>query len=295
MPDTKKNTIPALRGHRFFYIPADGGNMEASSGLGTLFPSITSHAGMDYGGGTADLFYSDETMGERPTVVYFPNYTFDRSQRGPSPQLCASIAQRGCAVLSADLYPRSSENGACGMLDGLRNLIGWAESRADEYRLDLRKIAFAGSGTGATMALWASLACCSARARDAYGSDIGIRPAGIGLFSGLTDISGIRCRRAAAVLKKADSVRPGMRETFDPFGNHDLREIPPVFQAAKATEPACRDARKLKGLLDMNAVGNRLMEFPETGGLSDFFAERCPLCMESVRSVSAMLERFGWR
>ena len=59
--------------------------------------------------------------------------------------------------------------------------------------------------------------------------------------------------------------------------------------------PACRDARKLKALLDMNAVGNRLMEFPETRGLSDFFAERCPLCMESVRSVSAMLERFGWR
>ncbi len=285
----------AVRGRRFFYIPADGRGMEASSGLGTLFPSITSHAGLDCGGVTADLFYSDETMGERPTVIYFPNYTFDRSQRGPSPQLCASIAQRGCAVFSIDLYGRSADNGACGMLDGLRDFVGWAESRADDYRLDLKRAAFAGSGTGAAMALWASLACCSGRARDAYGSEIGIRPAGIGLFSGLTDLSGIRCRKAAAALKRADSARPGMGEAFDPFTNHDLREVPPVFQAVKTTEPACRDARKLKELLDTNAVRNRLMEFPETGGLSDFFAERCPLCMESVRSVSAMLERFGWR
>lgn len=269
--------------------------MNAFGGIQEQFPSVTVRPDLRYGDRvtrTSDLFFSDEVYGKMPTVVYFPSNTFERILREPDPKLCASIAQRGCAVFSVTLTPPGKDLGAYEMMAEASGFLKWAKSHARMYHLDLDRLAFSGTGAGALFAVWMALACCSRRARDTLNFAVPARPEGLALFSGLTDPGNVRTKHAWSFMEQSDKNHPGMEEAFDPYRNHDLREMPKLFQAAKDTEAACRDARKLAKLFDTNAMDNRLMVFPESNSVSEFFAERTPMAQETVRTISAMKDMF---
>lgn len=291
---TQKSLVPGAKGG-FFYPSPDGVRMLNFAGVREQFPSVSIRADLRYGDRvtrTSDLFYSDEAHGRMPTVVYFPSNTFERLLRPPDPKLCAEIAQRGCAVFSVTLTPPGKGIAAYEMLWEAAGFLRWADAHAKMYRLDLDRLAFCGTGAGALFALWLTMACCSGRARDSVSFEAPCKPKGLALFSGLTDPKNMRMKHAWSVMDDSDRDHPGMEETFDPYRNHDLREMPKLFQAVKDTEAACSDARKLAQLFDTNGMENRLIVFPESNSVSELFAERTPLAQETVRSISAMLGMF---
>lgn len=246
-----------------------------------------------------DICWSREAIRPMPAIVVFNDDSFLRSSRAMTSELCQSLAQRGFAVVNCDFRDLSEGVGIREQISDALAVLRFVSRGSKTYGIDMGEVYSVGCSYGALMALWTTLVCNTGRLRAALGAeDPGVRIRGTGLISGITDI-GHRSARMAAIRAAVRSAEADggvdLADSLVPETNHDLRTMGPVFQVTSTDDSSLRDCRKLKGLLDTNAVANRLMVFDSSEQLPRGFVVKGPERPESVRAVSSMIRFLGCR
>ena len=262
-------------------------------GLGTAY-NIT-YADDLTSGRNLDLTWSRETISSIPVVLYFNGHSFSRSDRSKAEGLCGVIAHRGKFV--ANVGFRDLKHGIT-VRDSLTDAIKaveWLRSRQDTYNIDMSDIVVTGSSYGALMALWLTMYLNGNRLAEELGVEKPpVHVSGLGLFTGMTDTTSgdVTMRGIADSMRKIGREDKELGEAIDPWNNHDLRMLPPIFQVTSTLDSAEPDVYRLNRLLDINKVAHHTMEFGENSRTVRGFMENHHDSNECARTVSVMFNYF---
>lgn len=260
-------------------------------------PSVRSEMNIPYledrcKGHFLDIFWSKEADRPMPVFVVFNGGAFFRGNRSSSENLCMALAQRGFAVVNADIRDISGEAGVEDDLEDAVSILNWINFNRGRYGLDIGRCYVIGISYGALMAMWFALICNSDRINRAMGAESPWAPVkGIGLLSGMTDIHR-NAARMVIIRESVEEIGRKNRELAESLAldtNHELRTLPRVYQVSSESDRSLPDTEKLNELLDVNRVGNEAMIFGRKDGFARGFVARDPFMPESTRAVSAMI------
>lgn len=266
--------------------------METLNGISAL-PSVD-YIGDGRSGHLLDVVCSMEVPSPLPTIIYLNGGGFKRPDRNDALPLCKLLAKRGFAVVNAEFRALSREVGILAEFDDMRRLMEWMVDNRDRFHFDLDNVYIVGASYSALMALWMGMIGNSKRLMTALGDfPLPVKIKGIGIFTGVTDLES----RDPVMKKLSDSLAElgktnrDLKTALDPWTNHDLRTIPPVFQVTGRKDLGNNDSHKLDKLLKTNAIPNELLEFDSDTAVRGFMESDCT-CNECARVISRMLTLF---
>ncbi len=283
-----RNSSVAAAVHR--EIPAPG---DVLGGLGTA--SNISYASDLTSGRNMDLVWNKEPLAPVPVVIFFNGHTFSRPDRTRAEKLCGVIAKRGKFVANVDV--RDLKRGITvrdSILDALE-AVRWLRGHADEYGIDMDNVVVAGSSFGALMALWLTMLLNGNRLASELGVEKpDVHVSGLGLFTGMTNTASgdVSMRNIAESIRKVRHGDKELGEAIDPWSNHDLRILPPVFQVTSDVDSAEPDVHRLNELLDTNKVVHCTVEYEDNTLVTRGFMETHYDSNECARTLSKMFNFF---
>ena len=243
-----------------------------------------------------DVFWPQDPSSSVPVLFYFNSGSFHKSNRSCAAGLCNIIAQRNFVVINCEFPDLGRGVGADAQLGDVMHLMKWVATNSGRYKTDLERVYVAGSSYGALMAFWMALLCNSKRLPAALGmGEAPFRVKGLGLFNGMTDTeSGDRIMRSICKsISKAESSNKDLGEAMRPWSNHDLRDLPPVYQITGDSDSALPDVHRMNLLLEENAVVHDTLEFDNGIRTLNGFMEDYAAGSECARSISKMFGFFA--
>ncbi|MCQ2085414.1 MAG: alpha/beta hydrolase [archaeon] len=257
--------------------------------------SSLAYLGDAHGGHFMDIMWSKEALNPIPLVFFFNGTVFNHTNKGRASNLCRLIAKRDFIVVNCEFRDLSKTVSVRDEIDDLLAMMDWVTRNRDRFNIDLQNVYVVGSSYGALMALWMTNLCTGKRMHNALGIERpGIRIKGLGLFTGMTDTESgdSDMRPVAASIEKLRKTDKDLAECLLPWENHDLFEMPPVFQVTSDNDSALPDVIKLQKLLDTNNVPNETMTFGATTHTMRGFMEMHSTTNECSRVLSRMLTFF---
>lgn len=262
-------------------------------GLGTAFN--ISYADDLTSGRNMDLTWSREPLGPIPVVLFFNGHSFSRSDRSRGEGLCSVIAHRGKFVASIGFRDIRHGITVRDTLIDTVTAVRWLYDHRDVYKINMDDIVVTGSSYGALMALWMAMYLNGDRLSNELGeTKPPVHVSGLGLFTGMTDTTSgdITMRGIAESMRRVKHEDKELGEAMDPWDNHDMRMLPPIFQITSAIDSAEPDVYRLNRLLDMNKVGHDTIDFGENSHAVRGFMETHHDSNECARALSVMFNYF---
>ncbi len=246
-------------------------------------------------GRNMDLVWNKEPLPPLPVVLFFNGHSFYKSDRSRGEGLCSDIAHRGMFV--ANIGFRDLKRGVTvrdSLLDTLE-AVRWLCGHSKEYGIDMSEIVVTGSSYGALMALWTAMLLNGERlASELEVEKPPVHVKGLGLFTGMTNTASgdVTMRSIAENMRKVLRSDKELGEAIDPWSNHDLRVLPPVFQVTSDNDSAGPDVVRLEELLDVNKVPHHTIEYEENARVGRGFMETHHNSNECARALSVMFNFF---
>ncbi len=243
-----------------------------------------------------DLIWSKETPFPLPVIVYFHSDSLMSSDSKKGLPICGYLAKRGYMVLNANLKPMSNNLSIEDELNDIISIFGWISENSEKYNLDPGSIYVTGSMYGGLPAIWSTVLFSTSRIRDYFDvPELGIRICGVGLFTGFSDPFSVMnklLKPLPKAFRKIGDDNPGLASCLCVWDNHDLRTMPPVFQASSPEGVTYPESVRLDNLMEVNGVPHELLLFPKGEKSFGIFLERSPDSVYSTRAISKMLNLF---
>lgn len=246
-----------------------------------------------------DVYWPREGVTPLPAVIHLHGGAFVAGDRIATRRYCQLLALRGFVVFNVD-YRRIDGRKIFleDVIADVNEAVRWIDTRLDRFGADRERVFLTGTSSGALMAVWMALIINGTRLGDALGlPKPGFTVKGLGLHCGMLNTES-RTARAWGVRKLAARHHPRgspVYDVLDPWTNHDLRSLPPVFLDTSDEDFMKDMTYAFARLLDDNRVEHRVMDFDLASKkrLVHGFAATKPELPESVRVMSAMVRFFG--
>lgn len=202
----------------------------------------------------------------RPLVIFLHGGFWDTSMPTQFVPQCLHFASRGAIAVALETRVKAvHDSGPIEAIEDLDTALAWLTEHAENFGIDLEKVAISGASGGAFLALQRVM-------RKVKGEDPGIRPAALMLYSALLDGTKSEVadrfpdKKTAKKLSPLKMVRKGLPPTILFHGKQD--RVAPYADAAKFVRMLKRKRNRAE-LVDFDKAEHSFFNF----NVSEFYYE----------------------